>query len=539
MRIPPIRRRLLSLAVTASTAALVLTGCASSNNPTPTTGATDAAADGATTSEEETEAAAPRGGTLSIALDKAPASLDPANMEQSTSPFAQPAYDALINVEADGTLVPGLATEWAFADDENKVFEITLREGVTFSDGAELNADALIANLEHLDTGKSNVATLVNGGTYEKVDESTVRITWDTPHPLAPQALTQRWVAGMVASPDAIAADTEQLATQTFGAGPYVLDAARTIAGSSYVYTARDDYWDAESVMWDEIVITVMENADQRLNALKTGEVQYAAGDLGIADAASDAGLQVLAAPTIVYGINFLDRQGPLGTPLADVKVRQAINYALDRDGIQNALLGEYGFATDQVVIPSEPGYVAELDGRYPYDQDTARELLAEAGYADGFSFKLVASTSAMQALLAQVLVEQLSQVGITVELDSRPSADYFEAMTGGTFEAAAIGYGNQPMPMMYDGLFGPNAVFNPLKSQSDSIDAAMAEALVSDPDRATELYEEIMTELVEDAWYAPAVFAPVFYFASADLAPVEITESRPQAPITSLAPAN
>lgn len=535
MRIAPRRRSLLSIAATASVFALVLSGCASSNNlepaPTDSSGVTDTA--------EPDEAAAPRGGTLSIGLDKAPASLDPANMEQSTSPFAQPAYDALINVEPDGTLVPGLATEWTFTDDENKVFEITLREGVVFSDGADLNADALITNLEHLDAGKSNVATLVNGGTYEKVDDFTVRITWDDPRPLAPQAFTQRWVAGMVASPDAITNDPEALATQTFGAGPYVLNTERTIAGSTYVYTARNDYWNPESQLWDEVVITVMENADQRLNALRTGEIQYAAGDLGTAQAAVDAGLQVLYAPTVVYGINFLDRDGELGTPIGDVKVRQAINYALDRDGIQEALLGEYGFATEQVVIPSEPGFVAALDGRYPFDQDKARELLAEAGYEDGLSINLVASTSAVQALLAQVLVEQLSQVGVTVELDSRPSADYFEGMTGGTFEAAAMGYGNQPMPMMYDGLFGPNAIFNALGTESETIEAAMAEALVSSPERATELYEQIMTELVEDAWYAPAVFAPVFYFATDELAPVEVTEARPQAPISTLAPAN
>lgn len=530
MYIAPMRRRLLSIAAVASVSAVILSGCASSNNSDSGTDSGDTPA-----GQGSTE----RAGTLNIALDKAPASLDPANMEQSTSPFAQPAYDALINVEPDGTLVPGLATAWEFTDEENKVFEITLREGVTFSDGAELNADALITNFEYLDAGTSNVATLVNGGTYEKVDENTVRVTWEDSRPLAPQALTQRWVAGMIASPEAIENDPESLATQTYGAGPYALNTERTIAGSTYVYTARDDYWNPEAQLWDEVVITVIENPDQRLNALSTGEVHYAAGDLATADAAASADLQVLYAPTIVYGINFLDRQGPLETPLADVKVRQAINYALDREGIQAALLGEYGFATDQVVVPSEPGFVDELVGRYPFDPERARELLAEAGYPDGFSFSIVASTSATQALLAQVLVEQLSQVGITVELDSRPSADYFEGMTGGTFPAAVIGYGNQPMPMMYDGLFGPDAIFNPLKSQSDSIDENMAQALVSSPEEATALYEDIMTELVEDAWYAPAVFAPVFYFATSDLAPVEVTESRPQVPIIELAPAN
>ena len=518
MSTAPRTRRLLAL-VTAVAVALTASGCAASAKP-------DASASGA------------RGGTLRIALAAAPTSLDPANMEQSTSPFAQPAYDALIGVTADGTLVPSLATEWGFTDDENKVFEITVRDDVTFSDGEKLDADALIANFEHLDDGRSNVATLVNGGTYEKVDDDTIRITWDTPHPLAPQALTQRWVAGMVVSPKAIAEDPEGLATQTVGAGPYTLDAAQTVAGSRYVYEARDDYWNPDGQLWDEVVITVIENPEQRLNALKTGEIDYAVGDLSTADSAASADLQVLYAPTIVYGLSLLDRDGTLGSPLGDVRVRQAINYALDRTSIAQALLGDYGFATEQTMVPSEPGYVKALEDRYPFDQDKARALLAEAGYPDGFTLPVIASTSATAATLAQVYVEQLAAVGITVELDSRPGPDYFEAMTGGTFPAAGIGYGSQPLPMEYDGLFGPDAIFNPLGSTSPTIEENMAAALVAPEDEAATLYEAITTELVEEAWFAPAVFAPVFYYAADTIAPTSATEARPQVPIAELAPA-
>ncbi|MCR2784334.1 MULTISPECIES: ABC transporter substrate-binding protein [unclassified Microbacterium] len=512
-------RRIRSVTVLTSVAVLALSGCAASQQNAPA----------------DEDAAR---GTLRVALAAAPSSLDPANMEQSTSPFAQPAYDALINVATDGTLEPGLATEWGFIDDENKVFEITLRDGVTFSDGAELDAEGLVTHLEYLDTGKSNVVTLVNNGTYEARDEDTVRITWETPHPLAPQAFTQRWVAGMVISPDAIAADAAGLATQTAGAGAYTLDASATVAGSRYVYTARDDYWNPDAQHWDEIVITVMDNTEQRLNALKTGEVDYAAGDLGTADAAADAGLQVLSAPTVFYGLSLLDRDGTLGSPLADVRVRQAINYALDRETIATALLGDYGFATEQTVVPSEPGFVDELAGHYAYDPDKAKTLLADAGYADGFSIPVIASTSATAATLSQVLVDQLSKVGITVELDARPSADYFEAMTSGTFAAAVVGYGSQPIPMEYDGLFGPAAIFNPLASTSAAIEDDYQKAVVAPEAEATALYEAIQRELVEQAWFAPAVFAPVFYYASAELAPVEATEARPQAPLTELAPA-
>lgn len=522
------RRRFLGLS-TALAVTATLAACASSARTSQGSGG----------SSPSTGATSSRGGTLRVALDKAPSSLDPADMEQSTSPFAQPAYDALIGVTPEGELVPALATEWGFTDTENKVFEITLREGVTFSDGTALDADALIANLEHLDGGKSNVATLVSGGAYEKVDDMTVRVTWDTPHPLAPQALTQRWVAGMLASPAVIADDPASLATSTAGAGPYVLDTAQTVTGSKYVYTAREDYWQPDAVHWDSIVITVMENPEQRLNALRTGEADYVAGALTTAPAAAEAGAQVLYAPTIVYGLSLLDRDGALGTPLADARVRRAINIALDREGISEALLGEYGFPTEQTVVPSESGYVAGLDGHYAYDPERARSLLAEAGYPDGFELDVVASTSATAATLSQVIVEQLSQVGITVRLDARPSADYFEGMTGGTFPAAVIGYGSQPMPMEYDGLFGPSAIFNPLKSTAQEIEDEMAKALVAPEEEARAHYEAVMTYLVEEAWFAPAVFAPVFYYAGEAVAPTTVTEARPQTPLTELEPAS
>ncbi|WP_110589511.1 ABC transporter substrate-binding protein [Microbacterium suaedae] len=476
--------------------------------------------------------------TLTVGLAAPPSSLDPANMEQSTSPFAQPSYDALIRVEPDGSLVPGLATEWGFVDDKNQVFELTLREGVTFSDGAELDADAVIANLEHLDEGKSNVATLVNGGAYEKTDEHTVRITWETPHPLAAQSFTQTWVAGMMVSPDALAENPASLTTQTAGAGPYALDASQTVAGSRYVYEARDDYWDPGSQHWDEIVIQVMDNPEQRLNALQTGEIDYAVGDLATAQTAAAGGVEVLYAPTIAYGLSLLDRDGALGSPLEDVRVRQAINFALDRDSIAESLLGEYGFPTEQVMVPSEPGYVEDLEGRYAYDPDRAREMLDEAGYPDGFELPVIASTSDTAATLAQVYVEQLAQVGIDVQLESRPGPEYFELMTSGEYPAAGIGYGSQPLPMEYDGLFGPDAIFNPLGSRSDAIEDAYAEAIVSPEHEATPLYEEITTTLVEEAWFAPIVFAPVFYYAGDTIAPVEVSEARPQAPLTEIAPA-
>ncbi|WP_157007494.1 ABC transporter substrate-binding protein [Agromyces laixinhei] len=513
------QRRALTTIAAAATVAM-LAGCAASKNaPDP-------------------EATSSKGDVLTVAVASAPTSLDPANMEQSTSPFAQPAYDALILEDADGELEPGLATDWQFLDDENKVFEITLREGVTFSDGSELNAEALVKNFEHFDTGTSNVGTLISGGTYEATGPYTVTMTWETPHPLAANSLTQRWVAGMVISAEAIENDPEALATQTAGAGPYVLDADETVFGSQYTYTARDDYWAPEDQHWNTIVIKVVETTDQRLNGLKTGELDYVAGDLTTASAAESAGFQVAYAPTIFVGLSLLDRDGTFGSPLGDVRVRQAINYALDRETVAEALVGEYGFPSEQTVVPSESGYVEDLADHYAFDLDKAKSLLAEAGYPDGFTLPVVASTSATQSLISQVIVEQLAAAGITVELDARPSADYFQGMAGAQFAAAVIGYGSQPMWMEYDGLYGPEAVFNPFGTQRDEIDELSAKAAMAGPDEREEYEQEIQRYLVEEAWFAPMVYLPVFYYASDELAPIAVSDARPQTPLREIRPA-
>lgn len=511
--------RTLTMVTAIGATVALLAGCAgSAKNPEP-------------------QATATKGDTLNVAVPAAPTSLDPANMEQSTSTFAQPAYDALILEDSDGKLLPGLATEWQYLDDENKVFELTLREGVTFSDGSPLNAEALVTNFEYFNEGTSNVGTLISGGSYEATGEYTVTMTWDTPHPLVPNTLTQRWVAGMVISAEAIESDPQGLATQTAGAGPYVLDAAATVSGSKYTYVARDDYWAPEDQHWEKIVLTVVETTDQRLNGLKTGEFDYVSGDLTTASAAESEGFQVAFAPTIFVGLALNDRAGTM-SPLDDVRVRQAINFALDRETVADALVGEYGFASEQTVVPSESGYVEALAGHYEYDPKKAEELLAEAGYPDGFTLPVVASTSATQALISQVIVQQLAEVGITIELDARPSADYFQGMAGAQFPAAVVGYGSQPMWMEYDGLFGPSAVFNPFHTQSAEIDALYTEAAMAEPEKRRGLEEEIQSILVKDAWFAPMVYLPVFVFASTDLAPIVSTPARPQVPLREIAPA-
>lgn len=516
-----LRKRLAAAGAVVVAAAMLISGCARASDDR-------GGVDGDTS----------KGGTLTIGLASAPSSLDPADMNQAANQFAMPAYDSLIFETPGGELKPGLATKWGYTDDENRVFELTLREGVTFSDGEKLTAEGVVEFFKYFTAGSSNMANLLSGGTFEAIDEVTVRMSWDESHPLVAESLTQRFLGGMVISPQALA-NPDALATTTAGAGPYALVPAETIAGSTYVYKATPNYWDPENQHWDRVVIEVISTTDQRLNGLKAGELDFAAGDLTTAQVAEDNGFAVGYAPFVFVGLALLDRDGKLGSPLEDVRVRQAINYALDREGVSSALLGKWGVPTEQTVTDGESGYVKELEGHYAYNPEKAKALLAEAGYADGFTLQVVAVNNPTQGSLSQVIVEQLAAVGITVKLDSEQADAYAQKAAGGEYPAAVIGYGSQPMWMEYQGLFGPQAIFNGLKTQRDELDDLFTKAAsASDPEERRALNEKSQRYLVEEAWFAPLALMPNFWYSAGTIEAPEVTSSLPSPPIRDLRPA-
>lgn len=476
---------------------------------------------------------------LNIGLATASSSLDPAQMNQAGNTFAQPAYDSLITLDAEGNLQPALAESWKFLDQENKVFQLKLRKGVKFADGTDLNADAVVQWLKYLDSGKSNMAPLVNSGEVRADDESTVTITWPVPHPVAARSFTPAFLNGMVASPKALADGGKSLSTATVGTGPYQLDPAQTVAGDHYTYVKNPTYWNPSAQAYDKMVIKVVSSNDQRLNGLKTGQLDLVNGDVASAPTAKQDGNSVLGEPTIMVGLNLMDRDGKLGSPLKDVRVRQAINFALDKQSIASGLTGGYGKVSVQTIVPSEPGHVPALDSRYDYNPEKAKQLLAEAGLPDGFTLKTVAVDNPTIGPMSQVIAQQLEQVGIKLDLQVKPSDGYMQSMSGGEVPAAVIGYGSQPLWMEYKGLFGPQAAFNGLKTSRPEIDDLYTRASAEgDPQKARELNEQLQTYLVDQAWYAPAAWVPVIWFASPRVAPLTVSPGRPQPLLSDVKPA-
>ncbi|AEW99837.1 ABC transporter substrate-binding protein [Streptantibioticus cattleyicolor] len=276
-------------------------------------------------------------GVLAVGTGFTPDSLDPARINTAFTWYVDPAYDPLIYLAPDGSLHPRLALSWRYVGSGNRVFEIRLRPHVRFSDGTPLTADVVKRNIAYFrGAGGGAAPYLAPVTSVDVIDPLTVRLTLSRPDPLLAQVFTQDHQAGDVISATALDRPG-RLATRTFGAGPYVLDAAATVADDHYTYVPNPGYWNRAAVPRHKLVIKVLPNADTALAALRTGQVDAVQGDQTTVDAARTAGLNIADAPHVVWGLALADRAGTLSTPLGDVLVRQALNYAVDRRAITKA----------------------------------------------------------------------------------------------------------------------------------------------------------------------------------------------------------
>ncbi|HYU84802.1 MAG TPA: ABC transporter substrate-binding protein, partial [Kribbellaceae bacterium] len=328
------------------------------------------------------------GDTLTVAYSSVPQTLDPAKTIQNNSLYQALAYQPLIVRRSDGSLQPGLATSWRYVGD-NTQLELQLRSGVKFSDGSSLTAQVVADHFGYVLKSGGQFVPLFAGDTFTATGPLTVVIKTPKPNPDLPTLLTQDDVVGGVISPLGLK-NTAKLGTQTSGAGPYMLDPAATVAGDHYTFVQNPYYYDKASVHWKKVVVRAITSPQATLNAMKTGQVDFAVGDASTLAAAKQAGLTVNMTPLLWTGVTLADRGGKTSKPLADVRVRQALNYATDRKAISSALFPDGGRPTSQLTVPGGYGYDEKLDDAYPYDVVKAKQLLAEAGYPAGFSLKIV-----------------------------------------------------------------------------------------------------------------------------------------------------
>lgn len=417
--------------------------------------------------------------------------------------FYQAVYDGLLQADSTGKVIPSVATSWKY-DSSNTVLTLKIRSGLKFTDGTKLDAAAVVANLKRFSTGvspdKSNIDSM-KSAVAKGAD--TVVITLKDTDPAFLNYLARN--AGLLESPKNFTNAAAK--TSPVGSGPYTLNKAKTKFGSTYTFVKNPGYWNAKAVKFDTLVLKVIADPTAAANALKAGQID------GI-NIANNAVLPSLAAnKNIKYvkhyldwsGFSFVDRSGKLGSPIKNVKVRQAINMALDRPALLKAIGEGFGVVTQQVFPSYSAGYVKSLDSYYKYDVAGAKKLLAEAGYPNGFTISMPSITAFTGPAKPALMAAQLKAIGITVDYTDESFATFFTNLLTPKYPAYWMQLERSANDWQHlNFLISETAVWNP-EHYSDAKSANLIGRIQSaSPSARPALLKQLNTYIVEQAWFAP-----------------------------------
>jgi peptide/nickel transport system substrate-binding protein len=417
----------LRFIVTLLTLGLVLAACSSGDDgaETTTTAAagetTTTAAAGGDTTTTAPEAEPAGGGTIMIAVESEPTDLDPArNTTLPDRNVTINVFNSLIEFDLDDfSLKPGLAKSWSFSDD-GLTLTLELEEGVRFHDGSDMTAaDVAYTILQNADpeNGRTGAAlSLVEDAIA--VDDYTVDVQLSAPDALIPETLVDVYVRqeGWTFEPDVL-----------IGTGPFKF--VRWDRNQVIVLERNDDYWREGLPLLDEVHLLNVADQQTRILRIQGGDVHMVnqPAFTALEELQNSDGIQIVVPANgagLVYDIRFNVRNAPWD----DVRLRQAVNYALDRDAIAAALFGVYTAVSNPIAEDSP--FFAEDAPRYEYDPDRARELLAEAGYPDGIDagqFDNHFELGFDFEVLSQLIQQQLADVGIRVEIQNYDVATWVD----------------------------------------------------------------------------------------------------------------
>jgi ABC-type transport system substrate-binding protein len=352
-----------------------------------------------------------RGGTLRLAAPYNPQSLDPLTGALGHDHiFLYPMFDTLVEFEPR-SLAPraGLATAWEYPDPKTLV--MTLREGIRFHDGTAFDASAVKANLDRAltDPRSSVKGDLQSLASIEVLAPNKVALHLNRPDTALPLILADR--SGMMSSPKAAAEHGKLYDRNPVGTGPFRFQ--RWDEGDIIVVVRNDNYWKPGIPYLDGLSFQLMTDFNTALRSVMAGENHFAfrlnPQQQAVADRMKGK-LVVSTVPTISdYHICFNYRR-PL---LKDIRVRQAINYAIDRDAFNKVALLGLGTPAETMLPPGYWAHDEKLNGFYNHDPDKARSLLAAAGYPNGTEIKFYGYTDQASEQRQEIIIEQLRRVGL------------------------------------------------------------------------------------------------------------------------------
>ena len=448
------------------------------------------------------------GGVLKVVAPTNPSSLDPATGGSGFDhSFLWTIHDTLVEWDYD-TLVPhpGLAA-WAFPDPKTMVLDIV--PDVFFHDGTPLDAAAVKFNIERgRDDERSNIkADLANVDSVNVTGPLQVTLGLKSPDSALPAILSDR--AGMMASPAAIAKHGADSNRNPVGCGPWKF--VSWTDNDRVVVTRNENYRRAERPLLDGIEFVIIPESATGLRSVTSGGndmiYQVPARLKAVLD--RTPAVQQFVAPTLACAKFYLNFGR---APFDNLKVRQALNFAIDRQAFIAAALGGVGEPAAMLLPKAHWAYDGTLADLYPYDPDRARALLAEAGHKDGLELNLGGFNDQDQVLRSEIMQAQLEKAGFKPRF-TRGNLPEIAAQFYGNekkFDALLSLWTGRPDPSMtYGSLFGGESYYNAGRTAEPSLTALLARSReVEKTEERAKVFSELQRNVMENALTAPIAFS-------------------------------
>ena len=444
------------------------------------------------------------GGSTIWAQELDPVSLDP----HTTSNFSsvqgvEHTYQSLTMYDEELNVIPCLAESWETPDDTTYVMK--LRQGVLWHDGSEFTADDVKYSLERLLAPETAgpYATWFNAiETIDVIDPHTVQLNLSAPFgPLLANFAAMRGSAIVKNN----AADEMNLQIQAVGTGPYMMQ--DYVPESHFTLVKNENYWEEGLPYVDEVTFKILVEEDARVAALRSGQIGYAYLTVeGAERVADEASVEVMQSPKAWLVAHFMNT---FREPYTDVRVRQAISMAVDRQEVIDKAVGGAGVLSGPMPTGHGDWFIPVESLPYKRDLEGAKALLAEAGFPDGFKTTITSSPQYPEFVAASVVLQQqLAQIGIDAEVIQLEWGQFVSDTSraeGWNYDMKITAFTFYPDP---DGYF-----YNPWHTDSSSnytysnpaYDAIVEEARATlDLEARHDLYNQAAQILLEES---PAIF--------------------------------
>ncbi len=397
-------------------------------------------------------------------------------------------------------LVPVLAESWTNPDNQTWVFK--LRQGVRFHDGSEFTADDVVHSYTRiLKDPDSKQASSINGiDQMDVLDRYTVRIHTKTPDAALLFRLSQRFITSKALYDRLGPAEADKLA---IGTGPYKFK--EWVPGQRFVLEKNPDYTQGlHPPTVDQVVFRNIPEAEAAITALLNGEVDHIANVPPESAERLTGNVRRVTTPTV--NIMFLGMHASV-PQFKNKLVRQAVTYAIDKEALTRGVLKGYATPLDAPIGPPQYGYSADLQPKLTYDPQKAKQLLAQAGYPNGFDVEFLVPMGQYNKVkeIAEAIAKMLGDVGIRARIVTQDQNTGFAAIQQGKAPLYIFGRGNVIDPSEYLHQYFHTGDTKRLDYSIPEVDAALdAEQAAFDPAERLNLLHHAMSVLMDEA---PAVW--------------------------------